>query len=160
MPVLKNPKHERFAQELAKGKSGDSAYVTAGYTRNKDNASRLKATESVLSRIAEIQSRAAEKVGITIESLTEDLARIARKAEALDNGPGLNAARAAKMDIAKLNGLIIDRAEIGGPGDFARMNEGELEAFIAEGLRTLGRGNPGEDVAPGEGAALGSRRLN
>ena len=27
MPVLPNPRHERFAQELAKGKSADAAYV-------------------------------------------------------------------------------------------------------------------------------------
>lgn len=30
MPALPNAKHERFAQELAKGKTGDEAYVAAG----------------------------------------------------------------------------------------------------------------------------------
>lgn len=31
MPVLKNQRHERFAQELAKGKSATDAYLAAGY---------------------------------------------------------------------------------------------------------------------------------
>lgn len=30
MPALDNPRHERFAQELAKGKTADEAYQTAG----------------------------------------------------------------------------------------------------------------------------------
>ena len=31
MPALTNPKHERFAQELAKGKPAYEAYVLAGH---------------------------------------------------------------------------------------------------------------------------------
>ena len=31
MPTLQNPRHERFAQELAAGKTADAAYVLAGY---------------------------------------------------------------------------------------------------------------------------------
>ena len=31
MPTLRNPRHERFAQELATGKTADAAYVLAGY---------------------------------------------------------------------------------------------------------------------------------
>jgi phage terminase small subunit len=35
MPVLSNPKHERFAQELAKGKTADEAYQLAGCKPNR-----------------------------------------------------------------------------------------------------------------------------
>lgn len=31
MPTLRNRRHERFAQELAAGKTADAAYVLAGY---------------------------------------------------------------------------------------------------------------------------------
>ena len=31
MPTLQNPRHEKFAQELAIGKTADAAYVLAGY---------------------------------------------------------------------------------------------------------------------------------
>lgn len=33
MTALSNPKHERFAQELAKGKTADEAYVSSGLER-------------------------------------------------------------------------------------------------------------------------------
>jgi phage terminase small subunit len=41
MPVLSNSKHELFAQELAKGKTADAAYVSAGYSPNRGNATTL-----------------------------------------------------------------------------------------------------------------------
>ena len=34
MPALENQRHERFAQELAKGKTATEAYVLAGYKPN------------------------------------------------------------------------------------------------------------------------------
>ncbi|WP_130225106.1 hypothetical protein [Bradyrhizobium sp. Leo121] len=39
MPILKNSKHERFAQDLAKGKTADEAYVLAGHQENRGNQS-------------------------------------------------------------------------------------------------------------------------
>jgi len=39
MPVLKNPRHERFAQLLASGKSGTAAYELAGYKPSDSNGS-------------------------------------------------------------------------------------------------------------------------
>lgn len=35
MPVLKNARHERFAQGRAKGKTIDEAYVDAGFKANR-----------------------------------------------------------------------------------------------------------------------------
>src|SRR5690606_16820516 len=61
MPVLPNPRHESFAQALAKGKTADEAYALAGYKPNRGNAIRLKANESVRSRVQEIVGRVAEK---------------------------------------------------------------------------------------------------
>lgn len=110
MPALDNPKHERFAQELAKGKSQADAYADAGYSPSEPHASRLASNGKVASRVREIQDRAAVRTEITVAGITANLLRIASKAEGVEGAPGLAVARAAQMDIAKLNGLVIDKA--------------------------------------------------
>lgn len=115
MPILPNPKHEKFAQALAKGKTADEAYVEAGFKPNRGNASRLKANESIAARVAELQGKAAERTIITTASITERLLKIATKAEASTEAPMLSVARASLMDAAKLNGLIVDKNEHTGP---------------------------------------------
>lgn len=74
MGVLSNPKHERFAQELAKGKTATEAYVLVGYKDNDGNASKLAA--KVQDRVKELTGKAAEKAGITIERVLTELAKI------------------------------------------------------------------------------------
>ena len=69
MPTLRNPRHERFAQELVTGKTADAAYVLAGYRENRSNAARLNANQDVQKRLAEIQSLGAERAAITVETL-------------------------------------------------------------------------------------------
>jgi hypothetical protein len=81
MPLLDNPKHEIFSYD------------------------------KVRDRVAEIMSAAAERAEISIASVTENLVRIAQKAEQLRDASGLSVARNAWMDAAKVNGLIIDKAE-------------------------------------------------
>lgn len=76
MPVLSNPKHERFAQELAKGSSASAAYVAAGYAKSDSNASRLSGNEKVRSRVEELLEEGAEKAGVTIERIVAELAKV------------------------------------------------------------------------------------
>lgn len=111
MPQLSNPRHERFAQELAQGNSATEAYAEAGYTPNQPSASRLLSNVMVQARVAELQAGAAQITETTVAGLTEALFRIARDAEALKEASGLSVARAALMDIAKLNGLVVERSE-------------------------------------------------
>lgn len=108
--MLSNAKHERFAQELAKGKTADEAYQLAGYAENRGNAARLKANESVMKRVAEIQGRAATRTEVTVASITKRLLAIADKGEAAADAPLLSVARASLMDVAKLNGLVVDKS--------------------------------------------------
>jgi hypothetical protein len=110
MPVLDNPRHERFAQELAKGATQNDAYYAAGFKAHDGNAARLSGNERVTARVAELLGRVATKTELTVASISDRLLDIARKAEALRDAPGLSVARAAMMDAAKLNGLVIDRA--------------------------------------------------
>lgn len=60
-----------------------------------------------MERLAEVDNTPADEA-TSREAMTAKLMRIARVAEAKGD---LGAARAALMDVAKLNGLVIDRAE-------------------------------------------------
>lgn len=87
MPVLKNAKHERFAQGLAKGLTADQAYQDAGFKANRGNATTLKQKQSIQNRVSELlewantverksTERAIEKLGITKERVLGELAKI------------------------------------------------------------------------------------
>lgn len=114
MPALENAKHERFAQELAKGNSATEAYVAAGYAANDGNAARLKGNERVARRVAEILERAATRTEVTVAAITAKLLAIAEKAETKDEASMLSVARASYMDAAKLNGLVVEKADVSG----------------------------------------------
>jgi phage terminase small subunit len=74
MPILENPRHERFAQLLAEGKTADEAYEGAGYKPNAGNACRLKGNDKVSERVGEILGKAAANVGVTVERVLSELA--------------------------------------------------------------------------------------
>jgi phage terminase small subunit len=56
MPVLRNPKHERFAQLVASGMTAQAAFTQAGYP-SPQNAPRLRSNALVAKRIEELQAR-------------------------------------------------------------------------------------------------------
>lgn len=76
MPALENARYERFAQALADGETADKAYVIAGFKRNRGNASRLKADESIVARVNEILASAAQRVEIDKARVLAELGRI------------------------------------------------------------------------------------
>ena len=103
MPTLRNPRHERFAQELATGKTADAAYVLAGYRANRSNAARLSASRDIQKRVAEIQSLGAERAAVTVETLIAEAE--AARSKAMGEKGGAAAAVAAITAKAKLAGL-------------------------------------------------------
>lgn len=111
MAALSNARHERFAQELAKGKTQIEAYTEAGYKPDDGAAARLSGNIRIKARTAEILDRAALRVEITVASVTERLLAIATKGEASTDAPMLSVARASLMDAAKLNGLVVEKSE-------------------------------------------------
>jgi phage terminase small subunit len=124
MPQLANARHERFAQELAKGKSQADAYEAAGYTYSRSAAARLAADVNICQRVSEMAGRVAARTEITVASITERLLRLAEVAEktgivvdedtgeaTASNSKHLGVSRAALMDVAKLNGLVVDKSE-------------------------------------------------
>jgi len=110
--VLQNIRHERFAQAIGQGKSQADAYVEAGYkaipVTAKVNGCKLLTNANIKARVKEIQERAAERTEITISSLSQELLKVAKKAERIDEPSGLSVWRLTIMDLAKLNGLITD----------------------------------------------------
>ena len=166
MPALTNPKHERFAQELASGKTADESYITAGYKPSRANASHLQHTHNISQRIAEILTQrehiqaqatadAVKSVGLTkvwvIETLMENVAK-AMQAQAVRDDEGNvigefsyqgSVANKALELLGKEQGMFIDRKEVGRPGEFESMNADQLREYIARRAPELGaRGTP------------------
>src|ERR1700722_8881943 len=108
MAPLRNTRHERFAQELATGKSADEAYRSAGYKPDRAHASRLAANGNIRGRVTELQHVAAAEVEITLESLIKEAAAIQ---ELATKAGQYSAAISALIAKAKLAGLWIERGE-------------------------------------------------
>ena len=62
MPVLKNARHERFAQYIAKGMSADASHTAAGYKPSRQNAARMRAYDDIVGRVAELQGSTAKLI--------------------------------------------------------------------------------------------------
>lgn len=79
MPILRNTRHERFAQSVAAGASLIDAYRAAGYRVQTASASRL--ARKVAGRIEELKAEAAraalEKLDISEARVLREYARIA-----------------------------------------------------------------------------------
>lgn len=76
MPVLKNSRHEAFAQALAKGKTATESYAEAGYAPNDGNAARLKGNDRISSRVDEIVGRSAQKAEVSIARVLDEMRKL------------------------------------------------------------------------------------
>lgn len=56
MPRLDKPRYETFARGLARGKTQEVAYEEAGFSPNRQNASRLANNPLILQRVEEIKA--------------------------------------------------------------------------------------------------------
>lgn len=108
MPALVNAKHERFSQEVAKGRTATDAYRDAGYAPNQPSAARLLSNVMVQARIAEIKERGAVRTEITLASLIDEAADIQKSALEAKNHSAAVSALTAK---AKLAGLWVEKSE-------------------------------------------------
>lgn len=102
MAALTNPKHELFAQELAKGRTAEEAHGIAGYKASRSGASQLKQNLNISNRVGELLSeresvhaqataQAIKSTALTkewvIETLMENVAK-AMQAKAMTNDEG------------------------------------------------------------------------
>ena len=105
MPVLKHARHERFAQEIAKGTAQGIAYQIAGYKHHDSNASALAKHPDVIERISEIITLGARRAEVTVESICREFEE-ARCLAAQFKQP--SSMVAATMGKAKVAGLLED----------------------------------------------------
>ncbi len=81
MPELKNFRHERFAQNIAKGMNSGTGYTAAGYKATRHSAevaaSRLLKNDDIRARIAELTAPALAKTETTVERVLQELAYLA-----------------------------------------------------------------------------------
>jgi hypothetical protein len=114
MATLAKPKHEAFAQALARGSSAAAGYVEAGYRENRHNAATLARKQHILTRVGELQeeqlalhqqatAQAAANAQVTIETLITEAE--AARAKAMDEKGGAAAAVSALIAKAKLAGM-------------------------------------------------------
>lgn len=109
MAALKNTRHERFAQELAKGKSQAEAYELAGYKASRSAAARLAADVNICERVATMQKGAAERAEITVADIAKQLDEDRAFARKMKSA---SAAVAATMGKAKVLGLVVDKSQV------------------------------------------------
>src|SRR5262249_3358693 len=115
MSPLRNQRHERFCLALAQGHSIAESYTLAGYSKNTGNASRLNANESIQRRVSELQAETAAKAKITIESICRELAEATEVPKSKGQAQAMVSASALR---AKLAGLMVEKVEVGKPGEF------------------------------------------
>jgi hypothetical protein len=157
MPILGNERHERFAQELASGKSASEAYVIAGYKESRQNAATLRQKQDISNRVNELlaernriaekaSEKAVEKLALTREWVLANLMENAQRAlqaipvkgddwETLGQYKyeGSVANRALEL-LGKELGMFVDRKETGAPGDFANLDAAGIRKAIAQRL--------------------------
>jgi len=134
MPVLKNARHERFAQSLAKGKTATEAYTDAGYKGDRTAASRLSTNVNVNARVIELQSKAVKAVGTTVESLAAELEE-ARELALKEKQS--SAAVSATMGKAKLFGLGVEHRKLSGTLQLVTITAKQLDTLTDEELALL-----------------------
>ncbi len=134
MPVLKNARHETFAQGLAKGMSVTDAYAAAGYKGDRKAASNLWTNVDIKERVTELQSKAVKKVEITVDSLAQELeeARAIALAEKQSS-----AAVSATMGKAKLFGLGVENRRMSGTIQIVNITIEQLSVLTRDELTLL-----------------------
>src|SRR5262245_48847837 len=127
MPALKNPRHEAFAQALARGMSASAAYRQVGFRPHRANAATLARKEHISVRVGELQEEqlaihqqataaAAANAKVTIETLIAEAE--AARVKAMSEKGGAAAAVSALTAKAKLAGMWrekVDQHNTGSP---------------------------------------------
>lgn len=119
--MIKNQRRERFARELAAGKTAKDAYVAAGYSANDSNAAQLSKHPEIQQRLTEINSMATEHAVISKAWILNSLQEVAQRCMG-DKWNAMGANKALEL-LGKEAGMFIERQEVGQPGTFAEMTD-------------------------------------
>jgi phage terminase small subunit len=136
MPLLENPQHEAFVQELVKGKGQGEAYLAAGYNAKSVSvasaaATRLLKDVKIQKRLEELQSRAETQSMLTLDDHMEELRKLRDMAAAEGK---YSAAVTAEVKRGELRRFYVKQVETGAAGEFSQASDEELDAIIAAEL--------------------------
>jgi len=131
--VLRNPRHELYAQGRAEGLSRDAAAHKAGY---KGKAVHLEASPHIKTRVAELLALSAVRSELSRRDILERIFQDWELARKLGQVPA--ALKAAELMGREMHKMFTERKEIGGPGDFDNKTEDELRDIIKKELTDLG----------------------
>ena len=129
MPPLSNARHERFAQELARGKTQEQAYIDAGGKPDnaRSQASRLMSTNANISaRVAEIHGKVAKRVELTLADIIEELQEARELSRINGQGAAMVSASKAKAELLGLGAP--KKVELGGP------DNGPMQFMVVTGV--------------------------
>lgn len=129
MPALPNRRQELFAIKLAQGIPPYRAYPEAGYKKDPGNCYRMTENDRVKKRLIELTGTADVQELASRDRILSELASVGY---APIGGPDVkvNEKINSLMGMAKIAGHLIDRKEIGKAGDFAKLNEHELDSIL------------------------------
>lgn len=145
MGVLANPRHERYAQEVANGVASYKAYVIAGYKESLSNACTLRQRPDISERIVELlekkseflertSTKALNAAAIDKKWLLQELVDNSSKARGLGDIGSSN--RALEL-VGKEMGMFINRSvSVDISADFANLDN--AEAILAAVAKELG----------------------
>jgi hypothetical protein len=132
MPVLRNPRHEKFSQLVASGIKPKEAYVSLGYqpTGAKQAASRLLTKVDVRHRVSELEAGAvrstAEAVILNRERVLNRLSRLSHEAQ--QKGQYSATTRCEEL-IGKEIGMFVDRTALQWNLDPSKMSVQQLDVL-------------------------------
>ena len=123
MPILKNPRHEKFAREYVKTGVGAEAYRRAYPRAHPISTARVCASQlltkpNIARRTAELRQAIAKRADITEDKILTDYEEALQLAKAQAKP---NAIVNAAMAQAKLVGLLRDRIETKNVNEFENM---------------------------------------
>jgi hypothetical protein len=136
--MLKNARHEKFAQLVAGGMSATKAYCKAGYGKKAAhvNGPRLMGNDSVASRVRELKGKTAQKLSMTREDLAQFFIATlqAKPSEAKEDNP------LCERIMTKAGPCDVFASKLGAASQLAKLcgwNEPEKQDIGGDGLQQL-----------------------
>lgn len=165
-----NPKQEAACQARARGLGTTDSYASAGFQRSPPSATKFFQRPEIAERVREIveekyaDALRAREIGVQKAGIDEawiskrliyltDVSIQGRPIKDRDGKvtsytpPNHQVAVQCLRLAAQMRGLLIQRTEIGAPGDFERMTDDDLEAKAAEVARRIGLTAPAKPNA-------------
>ena len=161
MSALANPRHEAFANELARGISAAQAYQNVGYVANRHNASALSRTKPIANRvsqlIADVDKVARQSAEIAAKRMSIDREWVMRslmsdRLTALELKQPAPAIRALEL-LGKELAMFVDRKEIRTGSildDADRETVTQLRLLLLEDMSERQLEDPGQPAIEGE----------